>query len=315
MSNAWKVTVFGAGGTGGAIADLLTQKQYGEVVLIDVQKDMAEGKAMDIEQSGALMGSDTKVVGGIDPILSKDSNVVIITAGIGRKPGLRREDLIATNARVMKEISQSIRMLSPDAFVIVLTNPADILTRVVRHATGFPSERVMGQGGILDSARLAHWLAKLANVSQQHVRAMVLGGHGDHMVPVRRFASIYGIPATDVLTENAWQTAVEHTRFGGGEILAKFKTHGAAITPAHAVLAMVEALRSQVAHVLPVSVQSHGVYGLPKDVYIGLPAKVSELGVEQILEAPLSADEFDRLHASADSMEKTYQEWKSSQSA
>lgn len=315
MTCAWKISVFGAGGTGSAIAQALTVKGYEEVVLVDVEKDLAEGRAMDIAQSGCFLGSDTHVIGGSDVELTKNSDVVVITAGIGRKPGLQREELLVVNGQVMQEIGRTVRLLSRGAFVIVLTNPADILARIVLEATQFPAHRVMAQGGILDSARLCHWIAQLAGVSQQHVRAMILGGHGDHMVPVRRFASVYGVPATDLLTEDAWQTAVQHARFGGGEILAKFKTHGAAITPAHAVVTMIDALQSPLPQILPVSVRSNGVYGLPQDVFIGLPTKLSQRGVVEVLELPLAPEEHEALLASALTMQRTYEAWKSTQSS
>jgi malate dehydrogenase len=314
VSNTRKISIFGAGGTGGAIAQLLTMRQYSAVALIDIAGDLAIGKSIDIAQSGTLYASDTNLLAGEEHELAKDSDVIIITAGIGRKPGLNREDLLATNADVVQEISRAIKILAPNAFVIVLTNPADILARIVLDTTQFPAHRVMAQGGILDSARLAYWIAQLAGVSRTHVRTMVLGGHGDHMVPVRRFCSVHGVPATDLLSEDAWQTAVAHTRFGGGEILAKFKTHGAAITPAHAVVAMVDALSSQTPQLLPISTQSQGAYGLAKDVFIGLPTKLSIRGVEQVMELPLTETEIARLRNSAQAMTEAYETWRQHQS-
>lgn len=310
VKNQIKVSVFGAGGTGGAIAQMLAFDGFGEVALIDTIAGLAEGKALDIGQLGSLTGSDTHVTGGADVELSKGSDIVVITAGIGRRPGLNREDLIATNADVMQSISKSIAVLSPDARVIVLTNPADILTRIVIEATGFEAHRVVGQGGILDSARLATWIARLAHVHPEHVRAMVLGGHGDHMVPVRRFASIYGVPASHLLSEEDFQTAVERTRYGGGEILGKFQTHGAFVTPAQSVVMMVRALCSAVPQLYPISTRSGGTYGLAEDVVIGLPAKLSRLGVEAVLEVPLMEDELAQLHQSANTMTAAFQAWK-----
>lgn len=309
MSFAQKITIFGAGGTGGAIAERLMRDDFREIVLVDIQPGIAEGRALDVAQSGVLLQSDTTLVGGSEMDLSKGSNLVIITAGIGRKPGLSREDLLATNAEVMQGISEVIKVSSKNAFVIVLTNPADILARVVIEATGFEAERVIGQGGILDSARLSTWIAKLTGVSQKQVHSMVLGGHGDHMVPVRRFATIHGIPAEDLLTEAQWQEAVRHTRYGGGEILEKFQTHGAAVTPAHAVAQMVHALCSKRPHILPISTQSKGRYQLPTKTVIGLPAKLSERGVEEVLELPIAVDELQSLQESAQAISTVFSVW------
>lgn len=313
MLSGLKVTIFGAGGTGGTIAHLLATQSCAQVVLIDVAQDLAEGKAIDINQSGAILGSDSHVIGGCDFELVEKSDIVVVTAGIGRRPGLDREQLLDTNAQIIADIGLAIRTHAPNAFVIVLTNPADILTRIMLEVTGLPTDQVMGQGGVLDSARLSHWIARLAGVSVQGVHSMVLGGHGDHMVPVRNFASIHGIPATHLLSEDAWQTAVSHTRYGGGEILSKFKTHGAAVTPAYAVMEMIQALCSPVPYVLPISAQSQGHYGLPKDVYIGLPVKLSRHGIEQILDVHLAENELEDLYASAVSMQNTYKSWKQAQ--
>lgn len=309
----WKIAIFGAGGTGGSVAEILARTGYREIALIDLAGDMAEGKAIDIEQSCALVGAGSTVIGGSDVALVQDADVVVITAGIGRRPGIGREELVSTNGEVMQGISRAIRALAPDAFVIVLTNPADILARIVLDTTKFPPSRVMAQGGILDSARLSHWVARLIGVSPEHVRAMVLGGHGDHMVPVQALTSVHGIPIHYLLSNDEWQTAVEHTRYGGGEILSKFKTHGAAVTPGYAVVQMIEALQGTRSQILPISVQSGGLYGLPKGVFIGLPARISSRGVEDILNLPIGDAEIEALQKSASTMEQTYLTWKFSQ--
>lgn len=312
VANKVKVSIFGAGGTGGAIGHLLAMHNFGEIVLIDTQKELAEGKALDIQQTGALSGWDGRVIGGDRAQLSENSEIVVITAGIGRRPGIAREELVAVNGDIMRQIAGAIRRFAPHALIIVLTNPADILTRIVWQESGFPANRVMGQGGILDSARLATAIAERTKISQKDIRAMVLGGHGDHMLPVRRFTSIHGIPADALITDVDWHDAVRRTRDGGGEILAKFHTHGASITPAHAILTMIEALLSPVARLLPVSVKSNGAYGLDPDVFIGLPAKLSNKGVEQVVSLELDEDELSHLHASAEIMNKAFQAWKAS---
>ncbi|SDW00469.1 malate dehydrogenase (NAD) [Alicyclobacillus hesperidum] len=315
LANEIKVAVFGAGGTGGAIAELLLYNNFGEIALIDVNGALAEGKALDIVQAGVLTGCDSRVQGGSDPALCAGAQIVVITAGIGRRPGIAREELLATNAQIVGDICEVIKQLAPNAFVIVLTNPADILARVAWEKSGFAANKVVAQGGILDSARLATWIAALCDVSQRDVRAMILGGHGDHMLPVRQFASIHGIPASLLMTDELWQTAVERTRHGGGEILSKFHTHGAAITPAHAVVAMIQALLSPIPQLLPVSVRSAGAYGLPEDVFIGLPVKLSHKGVENVLELPLEADELAQLHRSAAILDQAFQAWRTCQSS
>lgn len=315
MSCPWKVAIFGAGGTGGAIAEILTRHSYREVALIDIDADLAAGKAFDIEQSCALVGSDTKVVSGDDVALAEDADVVVITAGIGRRPGVTRESLVSTNGKIMQDIARGIRLFAARAFVIVLSNPADILARIVLAKTGFPSSRVMAQGGILDSARLIYWISRLVSVSPIDVRAMVLGGHGDHMVPVQSLTSINGIPAGHLMTNDQWHTAVEHTRYGGGEILAKFKTHGAAVTPGYAVVRIIEALQAEHAHILPLSVRSAGRYDLPEDVFIGLPVRISKRGVDDILTVPLPDTSLQSLRRSAETMDDAYQKWATDQSS
>lgn len=310
VSNMVKISIFGAGGTGGSLAQMLAYEGFREVALIDVAGEMAEGKALDIDQAGALTGQDGAVIGGNDPGLSRESDIVVITAGIGRKPGIRREDLLQVNGDIIREISEQVRVSSPNAFVIVLTNPADILTRIAIEATGFGPTRVVGQGGILDSARLSTHIAHRLGISQTHVRSIVLGGHGDHMVPIRRFASVNGVPVEDLMSREDFDAAIERTRYGGGEILGKFGTHGAAVTPARSVLAMIHALLSPAPQLLPIATRAGGAYGLPEDVVIGLPALVSRNGVERVLELPIAPEERTALVQSASTMNDAYAVWK-----
>lgn len=302
----FKISIIGSGGTGAQTAETLQQKGYREIVLIDMLNDLAEATALDIQQSGVLHGSDSHLIGGSDIELTRDSDIVIITAGQGRKPGISREELLTVNAKIVEQIASQSAKLSPSAKLIVLTNPADLLTRIAFQASGFPSQRVLGQGGILDSARMATFVAQKLGLSIQDVRAMVLGGHGDHMVPMREFVSIHGIPAKLLLTNVQWEEIVHRTRHGGGEILGKFKSHGAAVTPGFALAHMVDALTSSVPRLLPVSVKSDGAYGLPVNVFAGLPALVSNRGVEKILDLPLTEEEFEDLHRSAQALEKAW---------
>jgi len=305
-----KVSIYGAGGTGSATAEALTRLGVTNLVLIDIAKDMAAGKALDITQSGALLGTDVRCIGGDDPALAEDSNVVIITAGYGRRPGITREQLIFDNGQIIAQIASDTAKHSPHAFIVMLTNPADLLARIAFEVSGFPAHRVIGQGGILDSARMQTFVASALNVAVRDVRAMVLGGHGDHMVPIREFVTVHGVPVAHLMTDDVWQQVVERTRFGGGEILGKFKTHGASVTPGWAVAQMVEALCSRVPRLLPVSVRAGGAFGLSDDVFIGLPAPLSDQGVGQVLELTLPPSDLAQLHASATALETAWSDWK-----
>lgn len=306
--NRGKVAIFGAGGTGAETAKALMTHEYDEIALIDVAHDMAVGKALDIWESGVLHGRDVKVVGGSDAALCQGASVVVITAGLGRRPGINREQLFEENATILRGIARHIKTYAPNASIIVLTNPADLLTRIVYEETGFPSHRVMGQGGILDSARLQTFVADALGVSGKDVKALVLGGHGDEMVPVKRFTSVRGIPIEDLLPEEVWQLLVHRTRFGGGEILGHFKTHGAAVTPGFAVAEMVEALSSSTPRIMPISTKANGHYGLPDDVFVGLPAIVSNQGVQAVLDLPLSEEDHALLTHSARKLDSLWQE-------
>jgi malate dehydrogenase len=302
-----KVAIFGAGGTGAETAKALLMHEYEEIALIDVAQGLAMGKALDISQCGVLLGKDLQVTGGSDAALCQAADVVVITAGLGRRPGLNREQLLGENATTMRSIAKAIKTYAPNAHVIVLTNPADLLTRVVYEETGFPAHRVIGQGGILDSARLQTFVATELGVSGKDVRAMVLGGHGDAMVPVKRFTSVRGIPVEELMTEETWAQLVHRTRFGGGEILGHFQTHGAAVTPGFAVAEMVEALSSDTPRIMPISTKSNGHYGLPADVFVGLPAVVSNQGVLRILDVTLDAWDHAALLRSSEELDRCWQ--------
>jgi len=305
-----KISIFGSGGTGYALAQALATRDYVDIVLIDIDIDTATGKAIDLGQAGALLHRDVQVRASQDVEETRDSDVVVMTAGLGRKPGMQREELLRENGRLIAQFACQTADLSPQAVIIVLTNPADLLARVAFEESGFPAHRVLGQGGILDSARMATFVSQTLGVSVRDVRAMVLGGHGDSMVPVREFVSVHGVPASHMITDEEWRTVVHRTRFGGGEILGKFKTHGAAVTPGYAVLEMIDALLSPRPHLLPVSVQGDGSYGIT-GTFIGLPALISNRGVERIVKLPLNVVAQAALVASARQLESAWSIWQS----
>lgn len=302
------VAIVGVGGTGSEIAHVLVRRGLVHLSLIDLDEDRAIGKSLDLQQSGALYGKDVSVQAGKDWSLMAMADVVVITAGRGRRPGEPREHMMMDNGALVHAVAKAAADLAPDAFLIVLTNPADLLTHIAYKASGFPLGRVMGQGGILDSARLAFLVAQEAGVSVQSVHAMVLGGHGDNMVPLLDCVSVHGVPAKHLLSSSQWTKIVERTRRGGEEILTRFKTQGASITPGLAVYEMIDALTQPLPRILPISTMPQGQYGL-QDVFLGVPALISSQGVERVLELPLGPAELAMLHMSADTQRTAYSAW------
>lgn len=307
-THSLRICIVGSGGTGSEIAKMLAFRGAVDLTLVDLNGEMAIGRAMDVGQAGSLIGEDIQITGGDSLSLMKDANIVIITAGRGRKPGEPREMMIYDNARTVHHIVQTAAKLCPFAFLIVLTNPADVLTRVAYESAGFPLARVMGQGGVLDSARLSTLVARTLGVSVVDVRSMVLGGHGDSMVPVLDFVSVHGVPAKYLLTTEQWDDIVQRTRYGGEEILSRFQSHGASVTPALAVCEMVDALSRPTPRLLPISTTPNGAYGL-HDVFLGLPALVSHQGVERVLELPLSPRDLDRIQSSGTVQHQAWSLW------
>jgi len=290
-----KIALVGAGQIGGTLALLSGLKELGDVVLFDVIEGVPQGKALDIAQAGPIEGYDAVYAGGNDYSVIAGSDVVIVTAGIPRKPGMSRDDLIGANAKVVASVGENIKKHCPNAFVITITNPLDVMVWVMREACGLPHHRVVGMAGVLDSARFRLFLAHDMGVSVEDVSAFVLGGHGDDMVPLIRYSTVAGIPLPD-LVKMGWTTQervdkiVQRTRGGGGEIVNLLKTGSAFYAPASSAIAMAESYLRDKKRVLPCAAWLTGQYGV-KDLYVGVPVVIGAKGVERIVEIALNAEE------------------------
>jgi malate dehydrogenase len=298
-----KIALIGAGNIGGELADLCVQKQLGDVVLFDVpaREGFAKGKALDLEQASSLNGSDARVVGTADWADCAGADVLIITAGIPRKPGQSRDDLIGTNLPIIRDVADNAKKHCPEAFSIVISNPLDAMVYEYKRRTGKPKNEVVGMAGVLDSARFSLFLARAANASVKDVRAMVLGGHGDDMVPVLSYCTVNGIPLREVLPRDVLDSIVTRTRGGGGEIVKLMGT-SAYYAPAAAAIAMAESYLLDQKRILPCAAYLEGEYGY-SDLYMGVPVVVGAGGVEKIVEIPLTDDEKAMLKKSADSVQ------------
>jgi malate dehydrogenase len=304
-----KIAVVGAGMVGSSAALKMAQKELGDIVLVDVVEFVAEGKALDMAESSPLDGFDVALVGKTnDYSVIKDSDVVVITAGVPRKPGMTRMDLLMTNAGIVETISNHIRELAPNSIVIVVTNPLDVMTYVAWKVTGFPRERVMGQAGVLDSIRMRYFVAQELGVSVKDVQAMVLGSHGDQMVPLPRYTTVSGVPITELLPPETIERINDRTRKAGTEIVNLLKTGSAYYAPGAAVAEMVEAIVRDKKRLMPCSVLLKGEYGL-NDVFIGVPVILGKNGVERVVELKLTEEELKALHQSAEEVRKGIADW------
>src|SRR5215210_315589 len=298
-----KIALIGAGQIGGTLALLAGLKELGDVVLFDVVEGIPQGKALDIVQGSSIEGYDASITGANDYGAIKGADVVIVTAGVPRKPGMSRDDLIGINTKVVGEVGAAIKANAPDAFVITITNPLDAMVWVMKEATGFPANRVVGMAGVLDSARFRYFLAEEFNVSVEDVTAFVLGGHGDTMVPLIRYSTVAGIPLPD-LVKMGWTTKekldaiVQRTRDGGAEIVNFLKTGSAFYAPASAAIAMAESYLRDKKRVLPCAALLNGEYGI-KGLYVGVPVVIGAKGVERIVELDLSGAERGEFEKSA----------------
>jgi malate dehydrogenase len=293
-----KISVIGAGFVGSTCAHWAASKELGDVVLIDINGDAAKGKALDLFEASPVEGFDSNVVGGSDYSLTKDSDVVVITAGLPRKPGMSRDDLLATNAKIVKECAQNVAKFSPNCVLIVVSNPLDAMCHVAMDATGFPRERVLGMAGVLDSARFRSFIAMECNVSVEDVQAFVFGGHGDTMVPMPRYVSVGGVPLTQMLPKDRIDAIVDRTRKGGAEIVELLKTGSAYYAPAASAVQMVEAIVRDKKRILPCAVNLKGEYGVT-GLFVGVLAKLGAKGLEGVPTLEMNAEEKDMFGKSA----------------
>jgi malate dehydrogenase len=294
-----KITVIGAGNVGGATAQRLVEKNMvEEVVLLDIVKDLAVGKALDLSETAPLYGYDTEIRGTDDYRETKGSNIVVITSGVPRKPGMSRDDLLATNAGIVKSVAEQVVRNSPEAILIVVSNPLDAMTYVTYRISKFPRERVMGMAGILDSARMASFIAQELSVSVNSVQAIVMGGHGDAMVPLPRYTTVAGLPITQLLSKDRLDAVVQRTREGGAEIVKFLKTGSAYYAPSAAIVEMIVSILQDKKKILPCAALCQGEYGI-RDLFVGVPVKLGAGGMESIVEFQLTPEEERELKRSA----------------
>jgi malate dehydrogenase len=296
-----KVTVIGSGNVGASTALYISEKRIADVLLIDVVEGMARGKALDAIEAGPLRKYDTWIDGGIEFSDMRDSDVVVVTAGKARTPGMSRDDLLQINAKIIKLVSEQISIYAPNSIVIMVTNPLDVMSYVALKVTGFALKRVVGMAGVLDSTRFRYFLASEMKVSVANTTALVLGGHGDSMVPLPRYTTVCGIPIPQLMSKDTIDRLIERTRKGGAEIVSYLKSGSAFWAPAASVAEMVECVIRDKKRILPCSAYLRGEYGI-EGLFIGVPVKLGHNGVEQIIELSLNDDEKEALHQSAASV-------------
>jgi malate dehydrogenase len=294
-----KVAVFGAGFVGSTTAQRIAEKQLADVVMIDIIEGMPQGKALDMMESACLEGFDSKITGSNDPAVCAGSDLVVITSGIARKPGMSRDDLLKTNAGIVGSVCESIKKHAPNAIVIVVSNPLDVMTYLAGVRLNFPKNKIMGMAGVLDNARFRCFIAMELGVPMRDVDAMVLGGHGDDMVPLVRYATVAGKKIGDLIPKDKLDAMVARTRNGGAEIVSLLKTGSAYYAPSSATVDMVRAILNDEKRVLSCAAWCTGQYGV-KDMFVGVPCVLGKNGVEKIIELKLTADELAQLKKSAD---------------
>lgn len=297
-----KITVVGAGNVGATTAQRLAEKELARrVILVDIQEGIPQGKGLDQWQSAPIEGFDTRLTGTNSYDETTGSEIVVITAGIARKPGMSRDDLLNTNAGIVKQVSENIRATSPDAIIVMVSNPLDVMSYVAKQVTGFPRERVLGMAGVLDTARYRAFLAEALDVSVRDIQAMVLGGHGDTMVPLISYTSVSGIPITQLISPERLQAIVDRTRNGGAEIVKFLKTGSAYYAPSSAAVQMCEAIVHDQKRILPCAAWLDGEYGM-SGLFLGVPCKIGRGGLERIIEVTLTDAERDALAKSAEAV-------------
>jgi malate dehydrogenase len=297
-----KITVVGAGNVGATTAQRVAEKELARtVVMVDVVEGIPQGKGLDQWQSAPIEGFDSRLVGTNGYEETADSDLVIITAGIARKPGMSRDDLLNTNAGIVKSVAEQIKRTSPNAILIIVSNPLDVMCYVAKEVSGFPRERVIGMAGVLDTARYRGFLAEALDVSVRDIQAMVLGGHGDTMVPLISYTSVSGIPITQLMSKEKLDAIVDRTRNGGAEIVKHLKTGSAYYAPSAGAVQMAEAIVNDQRRILPCAAWLQGEYGM-KDLFLGVPCKLGRRGLEKVIEVELTADERAALQKSAEAV-------------
>jgi len=305
-----KVTVIGAGNVGATAAMRVAEKELADVVVVDILEGVPAGKALDLTEAGPIEKHDSKIMGCTgDYSEVKDSDVVIVTAGIPRKPGMSRDDLLSTNMGIMESVIKEVAAIAPDSILIIVSNPLDAMCHVAYDVSGFPKNRVMGMAGVLDSARFRAFISMELNVSVENIQAFVLGGHGDSMVPLPRYSNVAGIPIPDLMSQERIDAVVERTRNGGAEIVGLLKTGSAYYAPASAAVEMTEAILKDKKKILPCAAYLEGEYGI-NNLFIGVPVKLGANGVEEIIQINLTDDEKKALHNSADAVQKLVDDMK-----
>jgi malate dehydrogenase len=297
-----KITIVGAGNVGATAAHWAVTEELGDVVLIDIMEGIPQGKALDLYEATPIVGSDCRVVGTNDYKDTKDSDVVVITAGLPRKPGMSRDDLLVKNANIVKSVTEQVVKYSPDCVLVIVSNPLDAMAYVAKKASGFPKNRVIGMAGVLDTARFKTFLSEELDVSVEDVQTVVLGGHGDDMVPFPRLTTIGGVPATELIPEGKMNSLVERARKGGAEIVNYLKTGSAFYAPGASVIQMVDSILKDKRRVLPCAAYLEGEFGV-SDIYLGVPAKIGANGVEKIIEFKLNDSEKTMLNKSVKSVQ------------
>ena len=299
----FKVTVVGAGNVGATTAQRIFERGYADVVLVDVVEDMPQGKALDLLESGPVLGTDAQITGANDYGPTAGSDVVVITAGIARRPGMSRDDLLLTNMRIVQSVTEEVVKYSPECVIVVVSNPLDAMVQLAQSVSGFSKERVVGMAGILDTARFRTFLAQELGVSVTNVQAYVLGGHGDTMVPLIKATTVGGVPVSELIEADRLEEIVQRTRDGGAEIVALLKTGSAYYAPSAASAQMVESILLDRKEILPCAAMLDGEYGI-SGLYVGVPVKLGAGGVEEIIEVELTDAENAALRASADAVQE-----------
>ena len=298
-----KVTVVGAGHVGATTALRLAQKELADVLLIDIIEGMPQGKSLDLLQAGPVEGYDCQLVGSNDYDETTGSELVIISAGLPRRPGMSRDELLLKNAAIVRDVTENVSRRSPDAIIIVVSNPLDAMCQIARHVSGFPREQVLGMAGILDSARFRTFIARELNVSVENTHAFVLGGHGDTMVPLARYSTVAGVPIAELLPAVRLEALIQRTRDGGAEIVKLLKEGSAYYAPSSAIVEMVEAILKDKKKILPCAAYLQGEYGI-HDLYVGVPVKLGRAGAEEIFQIQLTREEQSQLERSASAVQE-----------